>query len=98
MPRGTVVTVAKNSKMVVEDKDINDESGYPTTKDEIEIVFKALDGDKDGYLSMTEFENALNLIMEFSREEVHDLFVKADHDCDGKLGLEDFMRFVRKYR
>jgi len=95
--RGVVVTVEKKpEKNNVEGSSV--QNGNAKTEKDIEVVFKALDCDSDGYLSKNEFENALNLIKLFSKEEADDLFIKADHDCDGKIGMEDFLRFVKKYR
>ena len=96
--RGVVVTVQRKVKKY-NVKDSSLERGIAKTDDkDIEVVFKALDCDSDGYLSKNEFENALNLIKMFSKEEADDLFIKADHDCDGKIGMEDFLIFVKKYR
>jgi Ca2+-binding EF-hand superfamily protein len=94
--RGDEVSVDRKAE-----KDINEVTSVEcegAKTEDVEVLFKALDCDGDGFLSKDEFENALNLIKLFSKEEADDLFIKADHDCDGKIGLDDFLRFVRKYK
>eukprot|EP00092_Neocalanus_flemingeri_P017106 GFUD01018501.1.p1 GENE.GFUD01018501.1~~GFUD01018501.1.p1 ORF type:complete len:282 (-),score=76.08 GFUD01018501.1:43-888(-) len=90
--RGEEVTVGKN---FIKDCGIEPEN---VNAEDVKVVFKALDCDGDGYLNKTEFVNALNLIKLFNKEEADDLFIKADYDCDGRVGFYDFLKFVRKYK
>jgi len=89
LPRGSAVTAAK----MVKDVRYEMKSVLQT-----ELAFKALDRDGDGYLSMNDFGLALNLICRFGSEEVKIWFTNADYDCDGKIGLDDFCRFVTEYK
>jgi len=96
LQRGDEVTVVKNFvKDASEDIGIR---GKTALAEDVQVVFNALDCDGDGFLNKDEFVNALNLVTLFSKEETEDLFYKADHDCDGKIGFDDFLRFVRKYK
>eukprot|EP00092_Neocalanus_flemingeri_P040570 GFUD01044176.1.p1 GENE.GFUD01044176.1~~GFUD01044176.1.p1 ORF type:complete len:277 (-),score=71.74 GFUD01044176.1:40-870(-) len=85
--RGEEVTIGKN---LIEPENV--------LAEDVKVVFKAIDCDGDGYLNKTEFVNALNLIKLFNKEEADDLFIKADYDCDGRVGFYDFLKFVRKYK
>jgi len=89
LPRGSIVTAART----VMDVRYEMKSMLQT-----ELAFKALDRDGDGYLSMNDFGLALNLIGRFGSEEVKSWFTSADYDCDGKIGLDDFCRFVTEYK
>ena len=90
--------ISSEDKLTVHQISTKDTFDQDADTDDISVVFRALDCDGDEFLCKEEFVNALNLITPFSKEEADGLFVIADHDCDGKIGLEDFIKFVRKYK
>eukprot|EP00927_Polykrikos_kofoidii_P034016 TRINITY_DN2885_c0_g1_i1.p1 TRINITY_DN2885_c0_g1~~TRINITY_DN2885_c0_g1_i1.p1 ORF type:complete len:667 (-),score=132.12 TRINITY_DN2885_c0_g1_i1:289-2289(-) len=63
----------------------------------VRLTFDQFDTDKDGRLSLDEFQVALvelGLYEQFSRDEVTALLDAADIDGDGFVGLEDFTSWL----
>lgn len=60
-------------------------------------IFKEIDKDKDGYISIAELESGLkNTGIPVSKTEVVKFFNSIDRDGDGYISLNEFKRFCTK--
>lgn len=60
-------------------------------------IFSLLDSDHTGFLTIKNFKHAMKESgVEFDDSEIRELISAMDTDFDGKLGLEEFIRFQTK--
>lgn len=66
------------------------------SKDRLHILFETLDKDGDGFLTETEFINALTVLdPSLTEPEARIMFHEADNDHSGALDYNEFVAFLR---
>ncbi|XP_064636331.1 serine/threonine-protein phosphatase with EF-hands 2-like isoform X3 [Lineus longissimus] len=69
-------------------------------RDNLEMIFRAIDKDNSGVISMDEFENACNVLSQHTgaplqQESVHDLARSIDINKDGFIDFNEFLEAFR---
>ena len=58
----------------------------------IEMAFRLIDTDDDGYIDRSEIEK---ITKNLSKEQVDKLWAKLDKDGDGKISISEFHRMMK---
>lgn len=89
------VTVAKGKEKV--DLEAVHKSEQQREENKVLQLLKMFDKDGDGFLSVDEWKNVLNRMgMKASTKEANVLFQNVDTNGDGKIDLDEFMKYIAK--
>lgn len=61
---------------------------------EYELMFKIIDRDNDGFLSVLELQKCCKALRR-SEEDMHDILQNLDKDGDGKISLKEWLALVQ---
>ena len=67
----------------------------PIDLDKIEMAFRLIDTDNDGYIDKSEMEK---LTKNLSKEQVNNIYAKCDKDGDGKMSWTEFHEMMKNHK
>mmetsp|Transcript_1076 Transcript_1076/g.2183 ORF Transcript_1076/g.2183 Transcript_1076/m.2183 type:complete len:233 (-) Transcript_1076:60-758(-) len=69
--------------------------GGPSKEDDIAEAFKAYDRKSQGFITVEDLQAMMTSLGEkFSNEDIQEMLLEVDHDGDGKVGYNDFLKMM----
>ena len=63
--------------------------------DKVEMAFRLIDTDNDGYIDKSEMEK---LTKNLSKEQVNNIYARCDKDGDGKMSWAEFHEMMKNHK
>ncbi|XP_044462327.1 probable calcium-binding protein CML20 [Mangifera indica] len=71
--------------------------GERDSKEELMKAFHIIDQDNNGKISVADIKKiAKELDLNFTEQEINEMVEEADKDHDGEVGIDDFIRMMKK--